>query len=209
MFKFKKKLPIVYIHYSRLLDGQYRELFKSKNEQYPEMNIVSEDVDRIRNLFEEKNKGNNIIKMIGEVLGVFPAHDFEVSMFYRGLMPQSSPLLLPIHFRKEKSSDLHLIKILTHELVHRFTASPYKEDYSTKDYWRYVRDTYKNEPMYTQNHIIVYAVLEKVLPNIIGQEKTNWFLDNNLDPDYKRAIDIVREKGPDVLIKEFRDYVKK
>jgi hypothetical protein len=92
-----------------------------------------------------------------------------------------------------------------------FAASPRKEiSYSTQDYWKYIRKTYIDFTPSTQHHLIVYAILLKIIPEIFNEsqrKEIEVYYSQEMSPGYKEALDLVKEKGPDFFIKEFTDKI--
>ena len=94
------------------------------------------------------------------------------------------------------------IEVVVHELTHIFISST-DDKPQVKNYWHFLRETYKDEAVKTQNHIMVYAVVETILEEIFGKEKMRELIKVK-NPEYQRAIDIVDEKSPIVIIEEFK-----
>lgn len=99
---------------------------------------------------------------------------------------------------KDRSRFLH---VLTHELVHVLLLQNQNIVTAAQQYFKQI---YSNESQLTRNHIVVHAVLAKILPSCFGKAA----LDRDIElcqksPEYKRAWDIVLEKGSDTVLAEY------
>lgn len=121
----------------------------------------------------------------------------------------SNPMILQI-FRPDHTplTKDEFIDLVIHEIIHRFVGD-FQMHPQVKPYWNFVWKFYKQEPKKTQNHILVYAVLTKILNEfnksslkVVTKDVKKW-------PDYKRAFEIVQERGADQLISEFLEHTKK
>ena len=198
--------------YASPLDTERRALFIDKGEEYPTRETVVEFAINVEDLWKKVNHNDQIIKAMIDTLQVNPGYDFEFYIFGGGLNYMSAPLLLPLYAPNwVKYPEEVLLETIIHELTHRFVSSARDEAdvYSTKKYWDFIRTNYNNESIVTQNHLIIYAVLEKIIPQFFTEEQIvgiKYFRDME-DIGYKRACTLVQKKGADLFINEFRDKI--
>ena len=131
-----------------------------------------------------------------------PKRHLECFVFGRGLMPKSTPFMIPIWNRnQEQWSDEKFIDLMIHELLHIFLVT------DTDEYWTFVREKYVGEQPVTQNHILLYAMLYQIYQDIWQFEPIDFGRDN-LPPGYARAIELVKEIGYKELIAEYESLLK-
>ncbi len=206
-------IPKVHILYAFPLDGYYRKLSLESNFSYPSVDQVAEDTEKVESLWEKFNNEDRVIKALIGTLGVNPGYDYEFYLYGKGrLGAMSVPLMLNIYTRDgDRFRDTILLDTIIHEIIHRFAASPRKEiGFSTKRYWEYIFETYKDFLPATQYHLIVFAVLLKIIPSLFSieqQSEIEAYYSQEMSPGYKEAIEMVREKGSDFFIKEFTDRI--
>ena len=86
------------------------------------------------------------------------------------------------------------IDTLIHELIHQIITQNRIE---LEPYRKYLRKKFKNETITTQNHIVLYAILEEVHLHLFGNHK-RWNREIkrvSTTPDYKRALEILKLEG--------------
>lgn len=198
------KIPKVYFAYAYPFDNGRRFLFESRNEKYPTEEEVRSETKRIEKMWREINKDDFVIKKIIEILGVNQDHDFEFAVFGAGMNPMSTPLLLPLYNGEQKLSDPVLIETIIHELIHRFIGP--NRFYMTQNYWNYIWEKY-DESVATRVHILVFAVLNKILPMVMSEKDILEVEDNITDPDYKKAYMIAKNVDPDLFVEEFKKRI--
>ncbi|MDB5225798.1 MAG: hypothetical protein JWL87_750 [Candidatus Adlerbacteria bacterium] len=199
--------PKLHFYYARPFDAGRRALFTEKGTEYPSLEEVMQKVGEYRTLWEEINENERIMSLLIERTGVTLPRDLEVWVFGKGMSPMSSPFLMPA-FRRDGSSYTkdQFIEIFIHEILHRFAGFP-ENRIGIKDYWDYVRAEYAAEAPVTQSHIIIYAFLELILTELYGAQKTQEMINPN-DPNYQRAVAIVKKEGAQKLTEQFRSFLK-
>lgn len=206
-------IPKVHILYAFPLDSYLREISAEQDFVYPNVDTVQDESYKLQDLWEEFNTEDRVIKKLIEVLTVNPGYDYEFYTYAKGrLGAMSVPLMLNLYTRDgEKFRDTILLDTIVHEIIHRFAASPRKEiSFSTQQYWKYIRVTYTDCIPATHHHLIVYAVLLKIIPEIFTesqQKEIEIYYSQVMSPGYREALDMVKEKGPDYFIKEFTDRI--
>lgn len=196
-------VPKIMFRYAYPLDEDRRSLFKNKNfGNYPEMQVVRDKTVEWQKLWDEFNIDNKIVKRIIELTGITLSRDIEVYVIGDGLTAMSTPFILPIMTQGSPRTNDGFIEVVVHELTHIFISSS-DNNPRVKDYWQFLRETYKNEAVKTQNHIMIYAVVETILEEIFDKDKMRELIQVK-NPEYQRAIDIVDEKSPELIIKEFK-----
>ncbi len=204
-------IPKLYITYAYPLDVRQRMLFVSKNfGEYPSMDEVRDKTLYIEKLWNELNRDDRVMKSLVKIIGTKPTHDLEMYIFGKGLTPMSSPLMMPIIIKRDGgiASDDEYTEVIIHELIHRFIQDGLNNA-GIEKYFDMVRTVYASENPSTQNHILLYAVLEEVLIDLFGKERLKDFTNENIQyfPDYVRAVEIAREKGAKNLVEEFKSYL--
>ena len=208
-------IPKVHILYAFPLDNYCREISAENNFEYPDVDIIDAETDKLQKLWETFNKDDIVIKKLIEVMGVNPGYDYEFYIYGKAKFgAMSVPLMLNLYARNgEKFLDTVLLDTIVHEIIHRFAASPRREiSFSTQEYWKYIREAYPNHIPATQHHIIVYAVLLKIIPGLFTDtQMKEWemYYGQEMSPGYREALDMVKEKGSDYFIKEFTDRIIK
>lgn len=201
-------IPKLHFKYAYPLDRNRRQLFEEKNSgPYPSIEDVKAKIGEWRKVWDDLNADDRIFKLLIEITGVNLPRDLELCIYGAGLGAMSYPLIMPIARKNgEVIADDKFIRTAIHEIIHRLVADP-ENNAGVKEYWRAIKQEYAVESILTQNHIIVYAVLGKVLGEVFGKEKANGLM-HSKTPDYERAIAIVAEKGAENLIEQFREYLK-
>lgn len=201
------QIPKIIFKYAYPFDQNRRNLYKEKDlGNYPDTDQVRRRVDEYRNVWADFNKDDKIIKRIIEILGVSYPRDIEVFVFGTGMQPMSTPLLIPITGKRGDYTGDQFIELIVHELIHIF-ATGTQENPRLRNYWKVARETYKDEPVLVQNHLIVYAVVDFILTELFGREKMKELIEVE-SPDYQRAIEITEKLGPEKIIEEFKSLTK-
>ncbi len=205
-------IPKLHLKYAYPLDGERRKFFADKNfGDYPSIEEVKNKVNKWKKIWSEINKDDKVFKLLIKTIGVNLPRDLEMHIFGAGLSAMSNPLIMPIVSRGgKKFTDNEFIKIVIHEVIHRFIGDS-ENNANIEKYWKTIREEYKEETILTQNHILVYAVLEIVLSGLFGKDRLKDFInsENPKHPEYQRAVIIVSEKSAENLIKQFRNIVIK
>ncbi len=200
-------IPKIHLKYAYPLDINRRQLFADKNfGSYPSVEEVKNKVKEWREIWEKLNKDDKIFKSLIEITGVNLPRDLEMYIFGAGLNAMSNPLIMPIVGRNGKIfTNDEFIETAVHEVIHRFVGDS-ENNAGIKNYWEAIRKEYEKESILTQNHTIIYAILEIVLTELFGKERLKDFI-HPKHPDYQHAIAIVSENGAQNLVKQFRDYL--
>ena len=111
----------------------------------------------------------------------------------------STPFLMPIMRKDKVRSDEKFMDTMIHEILHIFVSGATK-------YFDMVRNKYSEEVVLTHNHIIIYAFLEKIYLDMFNSKPVD-FDATDLPVGYSRAIEIVKEKGYENLIREYQELV--
>lgn len=201
-------IPKLYLKYAYPLDRERRQLYADKNfGDYPSFEEVKNKVGEWKKIWSEINQDDKVFKLLIETIGVSLPRDLEMHIFGAGLNAMSNPLIMPIVGRSGKVfTDDEFIETAIHEVIHRFVGDS-ENNAGIEKYWESIRNEYEKESTLTQNHIMVYAVLEIVLSGLFGKDKLKDFIHPKY-PDYQRAVAIVAENGAHNLVKQFRDFLK-
>jgi hypothetical protein len=189
-------------------DRVYRQMYAQRElGPYPTREEVQAEVGAMRALWEEVNQGDKVMRLMVERTGVTLPRDLEVWVFGRGLNAMSSPLLIPV-VRRDGTvyTREQRIQTLIHEALHRFLQRE-ENNPGIPDHRNAICAEYAAESEVTQNHITLYAFLGVILSEISGGEQVGEYIaPNNIG--YLRALEIVKEKGADKLIEQFRSFLK-
>ena len=203
-----EKIPQVIFTYAYPLDVNRRQLFEIKDfdQEYPSSDEVRKELASWRELWKKLNKHNRVLERITELTGVNYPRDIEAFVFGGGLGAMSTPLLLPLLKLKGKPEEKRK-ELIIHEILHLYVSIK-TDKVTTKPYWDMIAQKYANESKRTQNHIIIYALLEKLLAEFVP----DFDVKNAIHPeaeDYFRALKIARQADAGAVIAEFREFVSK
>ena len=201
-------IPKLHFKYAYPLDIDRRQLFVDKNFGfYPSVEEVKNKINEWKKVWENLNQDDRIFKLLIKVTGVNLLRDLEMYIYGGGLGAMSNPLIMPIMGKNGNVfNNDQFIETVIHEIIHRFVGDS-ENNTGIENYWEAIRKEYANESTLTQNHIIIYALLEIVLAELFEKERLKDFM-RPIHPDYKRAVFIASQKGPENLIKQFRSYLK-
>lgn len=188
--KSMEKYPEIIIQYGRLIDPVFT--FYCQNN--PELKKfgwnkwvppTKEELEKRVESYKEEWARYNMVQGISSVFGISFKRDvidvFIVSGISRAC---SNPIIIKSGFKPKE-----FVVTLTHELIHRILTE--------NKIPRVVYD--ENESDTTNNHVIVYAVLKKILSeelwNIAIQPRSK-----SPSPDYVKALEISEKMGPDNAI---------
>lgn len=194
-------LPKLSFIYADPLDAQLRRSFEDRGQIYPRRDEIKEVLQRWRTIWQEQNEQNKILEKLSEVTQRVPERNVECFIFGRGLTPISTPFMIPIWNREQKQwSNEKFIDLMIHELLHIFLVT------DNEAYWKSVQEKYTHEEPVTQNHILLYAMLNQIYQDIWQKDPIDFGRDN-LPPGYARAIELVKEFGYKELISEYRSLI--
>ncbi len=143
------------------------------------------------------------MKLVVERTGVTVPRDIEVFVFGTGMNAMSYPFLIPalgrdsVPYSREKT-----LEVLVHESLHRFLS----ENIVGGEEYAILLGEYAEESVVTRNHIFIYAFLEIILGELYGKNSLNKFI-NPQSAEYKRAVEIVAEKGAQNIVSKFRNFI--
>ena len=195
-------LPKISFIYAYPLDVERRRLYEEKGLAiYPSIEKIKETLKDWENAWNEANSNDRVISTLAKVTKRVPTRALECFVFGGGLGPMSLPFLMPITTREgETYSDESFIQTIIHELLHIFVTT------DTHGYWAMVREKYKDEEILTQNHIIIYAILQEIYETLFEKNPPD-FSRNNLPQGYSRAIQLVKQEGYKEIIGEYNKLV--
>jgi len=189
------KLSFIYAY---PLDVELRRSFEERGQIYPNREEIKEVMKRWETIWKDVNLQHNILDKLVSLTERVPDRNLECFIFGRGLTPKSTPFMLPIWNRnQEQWSDEKFIDLMIHELLHIFLVT------HNEVYWKHVREKYSQEEIVTQNHILLYAMLNQIYQDVWQRDPIDFGRDN-LPPGYARAIQLVHEIGYIELIREYQ-----
>jgi hypothetical protein len=191
-------LPKLSFIYAYPLDVELRRSFEERGQIYPGQGEIRDVMKHWEALWQEANTQHDILGKLAAITQRVPERNLECFIFGRGLTPKSTPFMLPIWNRQQKQwSEAKFIDLMIHELLHIFLVT------DNAVYRERVREKYANEEPVTQNHILLYAMLNQIYQDIWKTNPIDFGRDN-LPPGYIRAIEIVKEQGYKKIIEEYR-----
>lgn len=194
------EIPKVKFIYAYPLDVNRRKLYLDKNlGYYPSVVEIKEKLSHWEKLWNKTNEGDKIIVRLIELTKRKPERSLECFVFGAGINPMSTPFLMPVVGRDGERTDEEFLDVMIHEMLHIFVSGANK-------YFDYIRDKYSTETVLAQNHIIIYAFLEKIYLEMFNSTPID-FSREDLPEGYTRAIQIVKENGAESLIEEYYSLV--
>lgn len=194
-------LPELTFIYAYPLDVELRRSFEDRGQIYPNQDEIKNIMDRWKTIWQEVNLQHGILRKMADITQRVPERNLECFIFGRGLTPKSTPFMLPIWNRnQEQWSDEKFIDLMIHELLHIFLVT------NNKKYWESVREKYSKEEPVTQNHILLYAMLNQIYQDLWQKDPIDFSRDN-LPSGYARAIELVKELGYQKLISEYKSLI--
>jgi hypothetical protein len=193
--------PKVKFIYAYPLDVNRRRLYSEKElGYYPSIEEIKEKINHWEELWNKTNENDKVILKLTELAKRIPERSLECFVFGGGINPISTPFLMPVMGYKQKDrSDEKFIETFIHELAHIFVSGVTK-------YFEMIREKYNMEPVLVQNHIIIYAMLEKIYLDLFDS-KPGDFESKDLPQDYERAVEIVKEGSYENFINEYQELV--
>lgn len=200
-------MPRIIFTYATPFDQYQRTIFAEKNlGYYPTVEEIAKKIHEWETIWESLNKNGKIFSLFQTLTDIHTTRDFELYIFGRGMNAMSAPFMMPVMSRNgDMFTKDRFIETVTHELAHRVVSDP-RNNPGISAYWAFVDQQYASEKQSTKKHILVYALLEKILPELVGAEKYLDFLSPK-KPEYQRSLAITRERGADEVIKEFLTHV--
>ncbi|MFT5436640.1 MAG: hypothetical protein ACI840_001288 [Ulvibacter sp.] len=187
--------------YAYPFDSGRRRLFLEKNRSgYPELENVRDKTRYWEKIWEEKDSEYKIIETIYNITKSVPDRSLECFVVGGGINPMSTPFIMPVLGKDGERTDDQFIDVMIHELLHIFVSKQ-------SNYFEFIREQYKDEPILVQNHIIIYAFLEKIFTELFNSLPLDYNSDD-MPEDYERAIEIVRTDGYENIIKSYYDHLE-
>lgn len=196
-------LPKIRIKYNRFLDPIFKAYIKSnpkwKDWVEPTEAEVKERVKRYKEEWAKYEK--KILEGICGLLDMnFSQNIIDIHIVSGNDRQFSNPVVIKSGFEPDE-----FIRCLTHELIHRL----FSDNEQKIDGWDFLTTNFPNENKLTQNHILTHAILKFVYLDILENKE---MFNKNTEvsskasfSEYKRAWDIVEEKGYKELIKNFKE----
>jgi len=200
-------IPKIKIKYSRFLDSLLREFFLLKKENKDKALVETEDL--FKNI--EGYKKEWVIyekQVLTGLLKLLPTNFYHsvIDVYIVSYWPlgrgSSEPIIIRGTFRVES-----FINVLIHEIIHFFLSNNNQKIFPSK----LIKEMFPSEKnIKTINHIIVSAIEKYIYLDILKdnnrfvkeKEKTCRF------ESYKKAWDIVEERGYMELINEFKNKIE-
>lgn len=175
-------------------DLQKAALTKKEQKSYPSSEKTYKYTKEIRKDWEKYEK--DILKEISKISKLKWKENL-IKCYIKGKGRNFSN---PINIGAYKDKNI-FIDVLTHELIHEIEL----QNKEIREKWRkYLIKNYPKEEPETLSHLLLFSVHYKIYMNLFNQERLKINLERNKDmPPYKRAWEIVFNKTPEKIIKEF------
>lgn len=191
------EIPKVKFIYAYPFDVGRRNLYSERNlGYYPSIEEIKEKISHWEKLWNENNENDKLILKLAELTKRTPERSLECFVFGGGINAMSTPFLMPIMSKNKERSDEQFIDTMIHEIAHIFVSGASK-------YFDMMREKYNKELVLTQNHIIIYVLLEKIYLDIFNSKPMD-FTSTDLPEGYDKAIKIVKEQGYQSLLDEYQ-----
>ena len=181
--------------YAFPFDVGRRKLANERNIDYPSFDKIIETKKHWENIWEQSEKENNILNLISDLTKRLPDRSLECFIVGGLINPMSTPFLMPVKGRDGLRTDEQFIDTMIHEILHIFVSG-------ARQYFLFVNNKYSDESKSTQNHIIIYAMLEKIYKQLFNSKPLD-YLRNDMPEGYARAIEMVKQKGFENIINEY------
>lgn len=197
----------IILKYAYPLDAQRRDIASKIGWKYPTLGKVRKQVEIAKEWWQEINKNNKLIIRLEELTGFKLPYSLEAYLIGGAMNSTSHPLIITLYKKGgvAKSKE-EFTETLIHEIIHRYVGD---SDFPQikKFYSDFIKKEFQHESVSTQNHIMVYIILKRILEEFFGKENIGKYINLEKSLDYKRAWDIAVEKE-DELFNNFRKLTK-
>lgn len=154
---------------------------------------------------------NDILERISDITGLKWEENkvFCYLIKRSSLQPISDPLTIPIEFESDGDvfslSSPRFVDMFIHELIHNLFV---QNDSAMDKYFEEVFNLYPDEEFNTAIHLLVHAVHKKIFDEFFDPERLEEEFEScKYYPPYNRSWEIVKEKGEDEIIREFKRFI--
>ncbi|MCP5375407.1 MAG: hypothetical protein H6743_04865 [Rickettsiaceae bacterium] len=187
--------PKVRFIYAYPLDVSRRNLAEERGIDYPSVEKIIETKDNWERLWESFEKENSVINLIQEITKNTPDRSLECFVVGGMMSSMSAPFIVTTLRRGADRSDEDFIDTMIHELLHIFLSKK-------KSYFSFLGNKYEAETKLTQNHIPIYAMLEKIYEEVFKSKPLDYSR-NDIPVDYQKAVDIVKKEGYKNILEDY------
>lgn len=201
-------LPKVIIKYGSFLDPIFREYFLLKPENKDKILIEKEDL--LKNIEDYKKEWKiyeeRILTGLLKLLPIKFLHNV-IDVYIVSYYPRHRGISEPMIIRGDLEPN-DFIDILTHEMIHFLSSNKIQSNVYTI---KILEEMFPEEKdLKARNHIIIHAIQKYILSDVLKDD--NRCLKNakkdSHNPSYKKAWDIVEEKGYMEIINEFKNKIE-
>lgn len=191
--------PKITFRYSWIYDQHWREVvsaYGKKPKPYPSERKIRNYVKKAEKTW--KKDGKKVLIELSKITGLKWSAK-EIPCYIVGkCIPFSDPLTVKVYGKTDQFVD-----VLTHELIHQLFTQKGNMQKSEKA-WKYIHEKYEKESHRTREHIPLYAIHAHVYLKFFGKKRFKRDTRSiSFLPDYKRAWEIIREKGYQNILHEF------
>jgi hypothetical protein len=184
-------MPKIVFKYSSVYDKTFRQFLGDTVKDYPSARKIKNYMENVKKLRVKLEKQTFLL--IAKISHL-KRKDEQISCYMIGKVRSfSDPLTIRLYKNKND-----FIDTLIHELIHQIIIQNREE---LKEYWKFLRKKFKNDSTVTQNHIVLYAILEELHPLLFKNQK-RWKREVkrvSINPDYTKALEILRIEGGEKL----------
>jgi hypothetical protein len=197
------KSPKIIFAYSKVYDKTLNNLIEKSGDSATSTDPSISPMEYITKIGEEWEKiSENVFNEISYILNLdWKEEKIKCYLIRKGIC-FSDPLTIK-YFKDTK----RFLEVLSHELIHIILTQNIEK---TQGGIKKLNEIYSDLTQKARTHIIVHAVLKKVLEKHLGKNslERDIKLVSKIE-DYKKAWDIVLEKGENNIIKKFVENYSK
>jgi hypothetical protein len=186
--------------YAYPFDVGRRKIAEERGIDYPSFKEIIKVKSHWEELWAKFEEDNKILDLIQALTKRVPDRSLECFIVGGLINPMSTPFIMPVLGRDGNHSEEQFIDTMIHEILHIFVSG-------AREYFTFVDDKYSEESKLTKNHIIIYAMLEKIYTDIFNSKPLDYSRDD-MPQGYARAIEIVKEEGLSSIIEEYYQNLK-
>ena len=194
----------IILKYAYPLDTQRRDAALKMGWKYPSLGETRTQVELAKEWWSEINENNRLLGLLEKLSGFKLPYPLEAYLIGGAMNSTSHPLIVTLykHDGVAKSKE-GFTETIIHEITHRYVGD---EDFPKikSFYSEFIKKEFEGESASTQNHIMVYVFLKKILEEFFGKENVYKYINLENSPDYKKAWDIAAEREEE-LFNKFRE----
>lgn len=200
-------LPKIIIKYASILDPIFRDCFILDQENKDKTLIEKEDL--LKNIEDYKKEWkiyeDRILTGLLNLLPIKFLHNV-IDVYVVSYLPKHSGISEPLIIKGDLKPN-RFIEVLCHEIVHIFLTKNNPKIFQSK----ITKEIFSEEvDLKIRNHIIVHAIQKYVFLDVLkdNDHYINDKKNSSRSEKYKKAWEIVEEKGYMKIINEFKNKIE-